>query len=647
MGVFVALFLSSIVSPPHSSAQSLSTPIITSVPSTVTVDPSGEFTIRLTASSAQSMNGINGYIHFDPSLLTYVSATQGTFFQSSCSVSLISGVSPNPGEEGMVIFGITTLGTCAGTSDSGAVVSFTFKTSSAASNTSLSFSDTFVYQNWVESAFTLPSIVVTIGNPAAAPTPIPATPAPATPAPVTPSPITPAPDAPAPTYVYGCMDSAATNYNPLATSQTGVTCIYPVAVTPPPPDGGKGGGGESVASNSSSGSGSSSASGTTGGGSTTNTSSGGGVITISGGGGGSSGISTSISSGDDSTVSISNAVATATTDELPQVSTPPSVYLYLSQAPYTGLELGLSGTLLYWGAFIAFILAFAYLVLYYIVLRIRRLVSNGALREGLDTKSAPWYTEQYHMNTFLIETFNRKTETAVTGLAVVGFISLVAAGMWLAVYSTRFVPDVVNGIGTAAVYIGSVFTPESEPSLSIVSTPTTIFFGEASTTSAASTVETTILPKQTKTTAGANTSGVYQIGGVATTTSLYGLPDLVVNITAVGYLAAASADSFIASSTIPADSRPAVRFTIKNIGTNVTGAWRFSVSIPTQSYYIYQSQLQQSLAPGDSIDYTLGFDQAIRGSDKMISVTTNFDHAVTESNFDNNSDSTKVTILGN
>lgn len=40
---------------------------------------------------------------------------------------------------------------------------------------------------------------------------------------------TPAPTPPAP--VYGCMDSTATNYNASATSQTGVTCTYPVVPT--------------------------------------------------------------------------------------------------------------------------------------------------------------------------------------------------------------------------------------------------------------------------------------------------------------------------------------------------------------------------------------------------------------------------------
>ena len=243
-------------------------------------------------------------------------------------------------------------------------------------------------------------------------------------------------------------------------------------------------------------------------------------------------------------------------------------------------------------------------------------------------------------------------KVAIYVLAVIGFITLIGASMWLAVYSTRFVPDVVSRLGGAAVYLGSVFIPSPAPGLSVIPTPiasTTISFGEASpaiSKSVPAARSTTTPSKQIKTTVGEKTSGAYQMSNTATTSSFSGFPDLVVHINAIGYLATTSADSFVASSTVPAGSRPAVRFTIKNVGTNMTGTWRFSASIPTQTAYIYQSQSQQSLNPGDSIDYTLGFDQPIPGSEKMISVTANFDHAVAESNADNNSASAKITILG-
>lgn len=247
--------------------------------------------------------------------------------------------------------------------------------------------------------------------------------------------------------------------------------------------------------------------------------------------------------------------------------------------------------------------------------------------------------------------------SVIYGLAVIGFIAFIVAGMWLAFYSTRFVPEVANRFGAAAVYLGSVFTPAPRPVLSVVETPvasTTISFGESTSTVSTSTraamtpmLPTTAAPRTLpQPIAGATTSGAFDLGGVGTTGALSGLPDLVVNVTSIGYLAAASADSFIASSTVPVDNRPAIKFTIKNIGTNASGLWRFSASIPTQSFFLYQSQSQQSLNPGDSIDYTLGFDQSNRGSNQMISVTANFDHAVGESNTNNNSASATVTVLG-
>lgn len=248
-------------------------------------------------------------------------------------------------------------------------------------------------------------------------------------------------------------------------------------------------------------------------------------------------------------------------------------------------------------------------------------------------------------------------QAAINGLAVVGFIALVAAGIWLAVYSTRFVPTVVNRIGVAAVYLGSVFTPADGPALSVVpslTASTTILFGTASSSTPATTATTPtpVKPKPIATTPGIETSSTYPMSGTGSTPTLSGLPDLVTTINAVGYSATSSTESsavrksFVASSTVPVGFRPAVKFTIKNIGTNVTGQWRFNASIPTQTAYLYYSPFQQSLNPGDSIDYTLGFDQAIAGSNKMISVSANFDRVIAESDFNNNNASAQLTILG-
>ncbi|MHB1770087.1 MAG: CARDB domain-containing protein [Minisyncoccota bacterium] len=248
--------------------------------------------------------------------------------------------------------------------------------------------------------------------------------------------------------------------------------------------------------------------------------------------------------------------------------------------------------------------------------------------------------------------FDTNTPTrraAIHGLAVVGFLTLIALGMSLAVYSARYVPSTVGRLGAAAVSLSQIFTPASSPSLSVVPTAsTTIPFDTASSTASTSVTHATVstpAPQPVTPTAGAETGGTYQLGGGAV--ALSGLPDLIVTINAVGYLTSTSTSSFVATTTVPYGENPAVKFTVKNIGTNVAGPWRFSASIPTSSDSIYQSVPQQSLNPGDYIEYTLGFSQPNAGANQTISVTANFDHAVTESNTNNNSASAKITILGN
>jgi hypothetical protein len=204
-------------------------------------------------------------------------------------------------------------------------------------------------------------------------------------------------------------------------------------------------------------------------------------------------------------------------------------------------------------------------------------------------------------------------------------------------------------LSAAAVSLGSLFVPAPDNTLSVVPTATTTLpFGDttgATTTPAATTTAPT--KKVTPTpTAGQETSTVTQIGSGTTTPSLSGLPDLATSITAIGYLATTSVDSFVASTTVPNGSRPAVKFTIKNVGTNATGSWRFSASIPTQTAYLYISDPQQSLLPGESIDYTLGFDQSNKGAAQRISISANYDNKVIESTTNNNGASATVTVLG-
>jgi hypothetical protein len=154
---------------------------------------------------------------------------------------------------------------------------------------------------------------------------------------------------------------------------------------------------------------------------------------------------------------------------------------------------------------------------------------------------------------------------AIHGLAVVGFVTLIVLGISLAVYSARYVPGTVGRVGAAAVSLSQIFTGAPTPSLSVVPTAsTTIPFDTASSTastSAAQAISSASAPRPATPTAGAKTSGIYQLGGGAS--ALSGLPDLTVTINAVGYLTATSTSSFVATTTVPYGENPAVKFTVK------------------------------------------------------------------------------------
>ncbi len=248
---------------------------------------------------------------------------------------------------------------------------------------------------------------------------------------------------------------------------------------------------------------------------------------------------------------------------------------------------------------------------------------------------------------------NPSRRAAINTLAVVGFIALIIIGIGLAIYSARYIPIAMSRVGTAAVSLSQVFRPaHQDPALQVVSlASTTLPIENDEATSTAST--TLILPAATTTPVKTTQSGTTSTSGathtvVTTTTTTrpapYGLADLAVTVTAVGYLDNGTTDSFIPSTSIPYGKTGAVKFTVTNPGTNVTGSWSFRADVPTSPTFSFTSPVQQSLTPGDQIDYTLGFDRGLQGNNRVITITLDPTNSVLESNENNNSASGSVTV---
>jgi hypothetical protein len=249
------------------------------------------------------------------------------------------------------------------------------------------------------------------------------------------------------------------------------------------------------------------------------------------------------------------------------------------------------------------------------------------------------------------DTYHTLRQSAKTGLAVVGFLALIGLGIWGGMYSSRFIPGIVQRFGSAAVYVGSLFTPSQPATVSVVeSASSTPLLETPSTTTAATTtptrVATTTTPKPATTPVVKPAAKKTKTVTIATTTTptLYGLPDLSIRVGTKGYLTSNTTDSFVASTSVPSGKRPAVQFTVTNIGTNVSGPWRFSAAVPTRRAYTYESDAERSLAPGDSIDFTLGFDEAESGEKQEVTIVVNSDNAVKESSLANNKAVIYLTI---
>ncbi|MDB5245426.1 MAG: Peptidase sortase-like protein [Parcubacteria group bacterium] len=246
---------------------------------------------------------------------------------------------------------------------------------------------------------------------------------------------------------------------------------------------------------------------------------------------------------------------------------------------------------------------------------------------------------------------NPSRRAAINSLAVVGFIALIIIGIGLAIYSARYVPIAVSRIGTAAVSLSQVFRPaHTDPALQVVSLASTTLpiENDVPTTTATTTVTfptATTTPVKTTT---AGTPGTTTHTVVTTTTTRpapYGLSDLSVIVTQVGYLDNGTTDSFIGATSIPYGKTGAVKFTVRNIGTNVSGNWNFRADVPTYPSFSFTSPDQQSLLPGDQIDYTLGFDRGQQGNNRVITITVDPSNYVSEQNENNNSASGPVTVL--
>jgi len=137
-------------------------------------------------------------------------------------------------------------------------------------------------------------------------------------------------------------------------------------------------------------------------------------------------------------------------------------------------------------------------------------------------------------------------------------------------------------------------------------------------------------------TPGTETRNTYPLtgGGVSNPN---GYVDLSVRIIEIGVVDKTTG-AFTASSTPSrTNTRIAVRFAVENLGTKTSPQFDFNAVLPTLPSNIFSSPLQQELAPGDRIEFTVGFDSFDPGKvDGIFIVNVDPSGRINERNKDNN-----------
>ncbi|MFH0755337.1 MAG: PKD domain-containing protein [bacterium] len=90
----------------------------------------------------------------------------------------------------------------------------------------------------------------------------------------------------------------------------------------------------------------------------------------------------------------------------------------------------------------------------------------------------------------------------------------------------------------------------------------------------------------------------------------YGKSDLQITLIGTGIIDSAS-KQFMLTNYAGYNDEIAIKFEVKNIGTNISGEWKLRINTPSKTTPYYDSPYQVSIRPGDKIIFTTSFNSPI------------------------------------
>ncbi|MFA5652208.1 MAG: CARDB domain-containing protein [Candidatus Paceibacterota bacterium] len=132
---------------------------------------------------------------------------------------------------------------------------------------------------------------------------------------------------------------------------------------------------------------------------------------------------------------------------------------------------------------------------------------------------------------------------------------------------------------------------------------------------------------------------------VQTQRSYFGNPDLQVTLIGTGIIDPAS-KQFVLTNYVGSADEIAIKFQVKNIGTNVSGNWKLRINTPSRTTPYYDSAYQTSIKPGDRIVYTTSFDSPLAMGINTAYITADPLNMVNENSESNNVITVPIKVEG-
>ena len=227
-------------------------------------------------------------------------------------------------------------------------------------------------------------------------------------------------------------------------------------------------------------------------------------------------------------------------------------------------------------------------------------------------------------------------KAAMNGLAVVGFGALIIAGIFLAIYAARYVPETLSRLSSAVILSSDegTTTNEEEPA---DETPASTDDEEEPVKEDSSTDEEPAKPT-TPSTGGPQVVAPQVPRYYTNQPQLYGLADLVIVNEKIGYM---RGSTFVEDNEAPDNRDVAVRFSVQNLGTNIANGWRVRIDVEGERPVTGNGG---SLMPNGIQNFTVLIENPEEGENLEVEIEADYEDDLNESNERNNDETLDIDI---